>query len=252
MSQHRLHTIGLTGLSGVGKDTAADLLCTHAGFTRLAFADTLRAEVCAAFGIEPLYLIRRECKATPMDALCLHRAPAAFRNAILAWRAGGGRDPATPDDATTDAFLRAPRTPRQIMQWWGTEYRRACDGDHYWVKCLAQRVHHLRRELRVTRIVITDVRFLNEAAWLRDQPGARLWRITRPGITTTAHSGEGPHTSATDGAHLRPDATLHNSHTIGHLQGLILSEFAALELDIARHRVLILDEINAITTTTAA
>jgi len=41
---------GLTGKSGAGKDTAADILCDEFGFTRIAFADKLKDAAREIFG----------------------------------------------------------------------------------------------------------------------------------------------------------------------------------------------------------
>ena len=65
--------IGLCGLAGVGKDTVAELLATHCGAARIAFADALRAEICTAYSLDPVYLTRRETKEHPISALALAR-----------------------------------------------------------------------------------------------------------------------------------------------------------------------------------
>jgi hypothetical protein len=69
-------------------------------------------------------------------------------------------------------------TVRRILQWWGTEYRRAEDPD-YWTKAWQRKVagYDLDRE----HILIDDVRFLNELAVIRNL-GGRLVRIDRPGF----------------------------------------------------------------------
>lgn len=240
----KLHTIALCGLAGSGKDTVADLLCTHAGFRRLAFADTLRAEVADAFGLDPVYLTARATKDTPMPALALARAPLTFRNAVLtnAMASGETFHPLQP-------AIDAPRSPRQIMQWWGTEYRRAADPD-YWVQQMRNRVNYLRARLGEHRIVITDLRFPNEADYIRTTAGAQIWRITRPGIDTPAASGEGTHPSAAHVNGFQPDTTIHNCHTIGHLQCQVLEEFAALDLAIDRARISIAPDDAATNPTT--
>ena len=47
---HTRMIIGITGLIGSGKDTAADYLCTVHGFKRMSFAGTLKDAVAAVFG----------------------------------------------------------------------------------------------------------------------------------------------------------------------------------------------------------
>jgi dephospho-CoA kinase len=43
-----LQIIAFTGSAGTGKDTAADILVTHCGFTKLAFADAQIAAILAS------------------------------------------------------------------------------------------------------------------------------------------------------------------------------------------------------------
>jgi adenylate kinase family enzyme len=205
--------IGLSGPAGSGKDTVADLLVTHCGFTKLAFADPLKNEVADAFCIEPLYLTRRETKEHAMSCLalrrCLHDGFTA--RMIVAHNQRG---------QTLD--LDAARSPRQIMQWWGTDYRRHQAPD-YWVSQTSSRIAYLLRERIASRIVVTDCRFDNEADLLRHTFGGLLWQVKRAGIDVA----QGGHASEVTGEAFQPDATLHNDHDIRHLQQLVLGEFWA-------------------------
>lgn len=206
--------IGLSGPAGSGKDTAADLLVTHCGFTKLAFADPLRNEVAEAFGIEPLHLSRRETKEHPISSLALRRCldEGFVARLIVAYNASG-----QPLD------LDAPRSPRQIMQWWSTEYRRhAAPG--YWIHSTSCRVTDLLCERITNRIVITDCRFDNEADLVRYTFGGKLWQIKRPGLEVDP----GSHVSETTGEAFAPDVTLRNEHSIKHLQQLVLGAYASL------------------------
>jgi len=201
--------IGLTGPAGCGKDTVADLLTTHAGFTKIAFADALKAEVCDAFCIEPLYLSRRETKEHPMSCLALNKcSERAFADQMFR-------------DWDGDIDMAAPRSPRQIMQWWGTDYRRQRWPD-YWVNKTSSRIHGLFADRITHRIVITDVRFDNEAELVATY-GGLIWQVTRPGCEITP----GAHVSEVTGQAFKPEAVLHNAHDIKHLQQLVLGEFWA-------------------------
>jgi hypothetical protein len=227
-------TIGLTGWSGTGKDTVADLLATHAGFRKLAFADAVKGEAAEAFRVDPIYFTRQHSKHVPMEALMMARAPLGFIGAVALTVGNEGRDAS---GHLTLEWQQQPRTPRQIMQWWGTEYRRR-QSPRYWASIVAQRITEYRRAGE-HRFVVTDCRFENEVDVIRALGGC-LWQITRPGIDGV-NTPEGSHVSATDGAAFKPETVIANAHDIRHLQQLVLSEFVALEtgLDSAKVSVLL-------------
>ena len=189
--------VALTGPAGAGKDTVADYLAKHHGYTKLAFADALRDEIGRAFDVSIRLLTQRETKEHPMSALALRRCmDNEFVNRI--WVHLDKLD------------LSAPRSPRQIMQWWGTEYRRA-NNPHYWLDAFTTRFVRAHRDGQ-NRFVVTDVRNANEAELLREL-GASLWQITRPGFEPQP----GSHSSETTGAEFNPDHQLVNNHSITHL-----------------------------------
>ena len=65
---------------------------------------------------------------------------------------------------------------RRLLQWWGTEFRRAQDQD-FWVK--KAEVFAFRAMSRGQAPVFTDVRFPNEAEMIRKNGGV-IVRITAP------------------------------------------------------------------------
>lgn len=207
------YIVALTGPANCGKDTAADLLATHCGFTKLAFADPLRSEVSEAFGIEPLYLTRRETKEHPMSALALNKCrSSAFVDRMVATGVVPLED------------VAKPRSPRQIMQWWGTNYRRV-DMAQYWASQTRDRINFMLRQHLSTRFVITDCRFPNEAAMVQKDFHGVLWQITRPGVSVA----DGAHVSETTGAEFEPDAVIDNDGDVLQLREKVLSEFWAYE-----------------------
>lgn len=218
-----IHVIAFTGQAGAGKDTAAEYLADFARFERVAFADALRAEVAAAFDLPPntRLLQDRSRKEQPLDALALRNCSSfCFVGAI-----------AMALHATVNAeWLDAPRSPRQILQWWGTEYRRKED-DRYWVKALGARMGAMR-DAGVARFAITDCRFANELAFIR-LSGGRLWRVLRADLPAV----EGQHASATGLAGVRADVDLVNDGTKEQLRDQVLRHWWATDSGIAADKL---------------
>lgn len=185
--------IALCGAAGAGKDTVADMLPAR----KLAFADTLYAEVAAAWGVEQHVLRCRETKEMPSYELCIG---CCDDDAFAYW--------AKPQNRL------APRSPRQILQWWG-DYRRAQDPD-YFVRATRLLVD-LWRIGGGHSVVITDVRFPNEAAMVR-QLGGQIWQIRRPGY----EAGGTGHASDTDGSEFAPDRVVVNDGTRAQLHSRVL------------------------------
>ena len=213
-----LQIIAFTGSAGTGKDTAADILATHCGFTKLAFADALRAEVQAAFNVPAELLTRRDLKEMHTAELALVECTDMGLIGTLVRAAM-----AASTHALDYAWIEAPRSPRQILQWWGTEYRRA-QKINYWLEALRQSITQRHALDGRSRFVITDARFENEAAMIRAMGGV-VWQITRDGV----QSVEGQHASATDGTRLNPSVIIDNSSTLHSLREAVLGEWLALE-----------------------
>lgn len=137
--------IGLTGRAGCGKDTVADFLCEAHGFVKIALADPIREGAKAMFGLTDEQLHRRDLKEQPIDWI--------------------------------------GHSPRHILQTLGTEYGRQYVSDDIWLRVAGQRIERIRRSapcMHVSGIVISDIRFENEADWLRNL-GGHLWFVRRPG-----------------------------------------------------------------------
>lgn len=162
--------IALSGYAGAGKDTIATLMqeqleVPHA---RFAFADPLRLEVAAAFGVDRSLLTDPAVKNAPSERLALERCQ---------------------DPDFVEAFLRTvrdphpyrwqcSRSPREIMQAWGTEYRRA-QHDRYWINRAEDHANRLEDDGAAV-LIVTDCRFANEAIWARGR-GGQVWRVERAG-----------------------------------------------------------------------
>jgi len=69
---------------------------------------------------------------------------------------------------------------RPFYQWYGTEYRRGLRGEDYWTKQAGEKVARSKADV----VIFTDVRFKNEAAFIRENGGILL-RVNRPGNDDT-------------------------------------------------------------------
>lgn len=143
--------VGISGLIGSGKDTIADYLINSHGFKRESFAGTLKDAVSSVFGWDRILLEGRTIQARD------------WREQIDYWWA---------------TRLNIPHlTPRWILQYWGTEVCRHGFHDDIWVASLENKIRNTQ-----DNIVISDVRFTNEATAIRNQGGIciRVMRGTDP------------------------------------------------------------------------
>lgn len=137
-----LRLIGLTGLAGTGKDTVRRMLEDDHEFAGLAFADPLRQMIGALLsenGFSTQWMYDREFKERPIDGLGL--------------------------------------SYRELAQTLGTEWGRKLHPD-IWVRIAGQAIASLSSRGE-HQFVISDVRFPNEAAWIKEA-GGEIWVIKRP------------------------------------------------------------------------
>ena len=139
--------IGICGFQGSGKDTIADYLCNIYGFKRDSFAATLKDAVAAVFGWDRELLEGRTTESR------------TWREQVDPWWANR---------------LNMPKlTPRQVLQRWGTEVARKSWHDDTWIASLENKLARAHND-----IVITDVRFPNEIAAVRNAGGIVI-RVVR-------------------------------------------------------------------------
>jgi len=132
--------VGLTGRAGSGKDTAAAYMEDQYAFRAIGFADPL---------------------VDMLGALIEHV------DVDGAWLV---------ERALKEMPMRViGRSYRELAQTLGTEWGRALDAD-FWIKIAAYRVQQIHQ--LGDNVVITDVRFANEAAWVR-QMGGHLVQLLR-------------------------------------------------------------------------
>jgi hypothetical protein len=215
--------LGLAGRAGSGKDTVADYLVKRYGFLKFSFSDALYREVAAAFGLEDESLLRdRATKEAPYYRLqhtyCMDDP---FRAMLI------------------DRFGDRTCSPREILQWWGTEYRRAQDPE-YWIKQADAWIFDVWAacaypEHRPQFFVNTSVRFPNERAWVHRFTNGQVWHLRREGLAAvTAHESEVPLEVLHNRELVRADgSTKHCFERALHNNGSIDSLYRAIELLLA-------------------
>lgn len=206
--------IGLAGQAGVGKDTIADYLVQHYGFVKFAFSDGLYWEVQRAFGLEDQTLLRdRATKEEPSERLalkhCTDKDFVAVARRMIA-------------ELHPDTFFvleNVELSPRQVLQWWGTDYRRA-QNDNYWIKLTAAFIEQMHfhppyPELRPSLFVEVGTRFENERGWIKSM-GGNIWHVHR-GDETQKHA----HVSAVPLPVLDYEREIFNNGTVDQLHEAI-------------------------------
>lgn len=143
--------IGLSGYAQSGKDTVAQILVDNYGYTRVAFADKIR---------EFLYEVNPMVGCSPSGYL--------------------------KDLVDLEGWEKAKQQPqvRRLLQDLGVGARKVF-GEEFWVK------QALSEHRPWEKIVVTDVRFTNEADYVKGFPKSQLWRIKRNGVqAVNAHVSE--------------------------------------------------------------
>ena len=186
----RITIIGLTGRAGSGKDTAADYLCHNYAFVRASFAEPLKA------------MLEAMLEHASIDHIWLHEP--AYKNRPIPGLTASGR---------------------QLMQTLGTEWGRTCVSPDLWVTLLDRHLGISAERPVHDRIVITDVRFGNEAAWIKAQGGQLLRIVREQAVPVRAHESE----QHIDG--LDADCAIHNSGSLQGLYALLDGHMASLDLE---------------------
>ncbi|ANZ19962.1 hypothetical protein SNOUR_33655 [Streptomyces noursei ATCC 11455] len=183
--------IALVGKARSGKDTVASMLVRHGAYTRLAFADELKAALAR---LNPLVL-----------SCCYeeHR----LRDAL---EAHGGWEGA-----------KALPEVRRLLQKYGQAIR---DRDpDFWVRPVLAQVRH-GSEWHMP-CVVADARYANELDALRAE-GAVVVRVERPGAGLDGDAGK--HNSETELDGITPDHVLHNTGTLSELRDNVRALFDKL------------------------
>lgn len=161
--------IGLTGRAGAGKDTAGAVLAAHYGASRVAFADGVREALLA---LDPTIVLASGIETTVRQHVEMHGWDVAKRHHEI----------------------------RRLLQVLGTEVGRDILGPMVWIR-------RLFRVVPPGPLVITDVRYDNEAATIRYYGGVVV-EIVRPGDGLDGDNAH--HTSERGISRGLVTATVHN------------------------------------------
>jgi hypothetical protein len=186
--------IGLAGKAGSGKSTVGDFLVADHGFTQYSLAEPMREALLA---MNPL--VRRESSVRLTSAVNIH-----------GW----------------DVAKRKYPEIRQLLQRLGTEVGREQWHENFWITRQLQQMLKDGVDPVDQDVVITDVRFENEADYVWGQGGHVVRIIGGPHARFITGSPLENHASET--GTFPADYTIHNHGTLDDL----LVEVGALVRDI--------------------
>lgn len=170
--------IGLIGYAQTGKDTVANILVTKYGYRRIAFADKIRELL---YEMNPKITLGYDVQTT-LQLMVDHGS----------W-----------DEAKQNPDVRA------MLQQLGVGARNVF-GSSFWIEQALRGVGYYEN------VVVTDVRFENEATFIKKYEGSQIWRVTRPDV--------GPingHVSETELEGYHADKIVKNGGTIKELEDLV-------------------------------
>lgn len=176
--------IGANGKAQTGKDTTGQYLVEQHGFTRISFADAVRQ---AALGANPIIIV------TPDDLIRLEAKGVDTEELLV--------DFIGYDESELNYFIRLKQIVealgwelakeidevRTTLQRQGTEAGRDVHGQDCWLRIARRKAEGLEK------VVFTDVRFPNEAEFVRQLPFERAFtlRVSRDSAAKVAeHSSE--------------------------------------------------------------
>jgi hypothetical protein len=157
---------GLSGRARSGKNTSADYLTATHGFVQVSLADPLR-----------------DLLSTMNPVIPTQRGYERLNDVL---------DQAGSFDGVKSADATAAREIRSLMQRAGTDWGRRTMNGVPWIVALEDYLgKHVKGWWSATgpMVVLTDVRFDNEARWVRLNHG-RVVNIEREAATTDMHSSE--------------------------------------------------------------
>lgn len=145
--------IGISGKLGTGKTTVAKILCSrfYDEFELFNFGDAVKKESSERY----VYPLEWNYNVEGKKKIINHHL-----------------------------LPKKDMTVREVLQWHGTDFRREQD-EKYWIKYMSDHFDNIISH----SLIIDDVRFKNEAEFVKDNHGL-LFRIDVPGLDTGSHRSE--------------------------------------------------------------
>jgi hypothetical protein len=140
--------IGIVGFAGSGKGSVSDILCERWGFSKMAFADSVKDAVSTIFQW-PRELLEGDTETSRQ-----------FRETLDPW---------------WSQKLGYDVTPRLMLLKMGTEAGRKIFHEDLWLLNLSRKINMLPAD---SRIVVSDARFPNEIDFIR-KSGGKIVRVIR-------------------------------------------------------------------------
>ena len=166
--------IGLCGAAGAGKNAVAEILRAKHGYIHFGFADPIYKAVATITGLSEDDLRDRNQKERPIEWL--------------------------------------GKSPRQLLQTLGTEWGRQTVRDDLWIQIAMRQAAKCEEYLRGRGgVALTDCRFENEAAAIKDRGGV-IWRVERSAVCLAADTAQ--HSSEAGIPDFLVDAAIDNNGTL--------------------------------------
>jgi hypothetical protein len=203
--------MGMAGKMGSGKDTAANYLVEHHGFTKIAFADNLKNMCMHAFKLSHEDCYGEVGKFRKFDEPVI-LGYEHLRQISLWVREDFGDNKLT--DVLRDKmhkFLGQEfETPRHILQFVGTEILRDIIDGEYHAKVVRMQID--KKKLR--KVVISDCRFLNERNAIRYWAGVNVLIVGRTTAQEASEASKGHASENSLGTYEEYDAVIDNTGTL--------------------------------------
>ena len=200
--------IGVSGYARTGKDTIGQILVDEHGFFRIAFADAVREGVYALNPWVPIEVAKPLIDPKDSPLLFEERKKPRYEMRLR-------RVQEIVDEYGWEKAKAAPEI-RRLLQAYGTEAGREIHGHNAWVDVALRKW----KEAGYCDTVITDCRFPNEAAAIREA-GGEVWRVNRPGVGPQSN-----HPSEISVDEFEADHVIYNDSTIEDLAAKLRGRFA--------------------------